>query len=188
MGAKVTFDPITRIISVVDTPTNGEINHSVAVDLYSDGKEDWLANETLRRLRFPIRVIGGDPTPTDFVGSTFFLSSDWKLRPYEGNHRYILNGNFFSEDGTSIFTDTVGTWRIRTEQVVSNLVDKIQAGSGLNASQDAALTTILNLLEADEIHTAASIIKYLKGTNTELLNKTVAGSQLPETLSITDTP
>lgn len=70
--------------------------------------------------------------------------------------------------------------------IPSNSAGLVQAGSGLTATQDQTLTMIKDLLEADEIHTAASIIKYLRGTNSELLNKSVTGSSLTQTLSITE--
>ena len=58
MGAKVTFDHITRIIQVDQAPTliDGQqvVELNVKEDVYSDGKEDWLADPVnLRKLRFP---------------------------------------------------------------------------------------------------------------------------------------
>ena len=124
MGAKVTFNELTKIITIDQAPVGGEVDIDVKIDLYSDGKEDWVATESLRKFRFPIRAVGGDALPgSKALGSTFFLASDWKVKPYEGNHRLLVNGNFYSEDGTSPFTQTTGTYNVFLEQQVSSLVD-----------------------------------------------------------------
>lgn len=127
MGAKVTFDPLTRIITVTQAPdVNGDIFLDVKVDLYSDGKEDWVANENLRRLAFPVVSVGGNPLPgAKSLGATFFLASDWKIKPYEASHRLTVNGNLYSVDGGDPFIDTVGTYTVRIMQQVSSLVDSI---------------------------------------------------------------
>ncbi|RLA58261.1 MAG: hypothetical protein DRQ89_15575 [Epsilonproteobacteria bacterium] len=132
MGAKVTFDAVTRIIQVTQVPVleNGDwvIDIDVQIDLYSDGKEDWVADETLRKLQFPIRAVGGDPLPgSKVLGDTYFIRSDWKIAPYEASHRLRVNGNFYSEDGTSPFNTTLGSYNIFLEQTVSSLVDSTVA-------------------------------------------------------------
>ena len=63
MGSKVTFDPTTRIIQVDQAPVDGVVNLDVKVDLYSDGKEDWVSEANLITYPYPIRSVGGDPLP-----------------------------------------------------------------------------------------------------------------------------
>lgn len=128
MGAKATFDPVTRIITITKAPVldNGEwvIDFDIKTDLYSDGKEDWVASEQLRKLLFPVRSVGGDPlVGGKSLGSTFFLDPSWKIRPYEADHVFRVNGNFYSEDGTSPYTTTIGAYNIQVIQSVSSLVD-----------------------------------------------------------------
>ena len=124
MGSKVTFDPTTRIIQVDEAPVDGVVDIDVKIDLYSDGKEDWVSDVNLIKYTFPIRSVGGDPLPGDkALGATFFLDSTWKIRPYEGDHRLLVNGNLYSEDGTSPFTQTVGSYNVMVESTVSSLVD-----------------------------------------------------------------
>lgn len=128
MGNKVTFDPVTKIIQVDEAPVlvDGDwvVNLDIKVDLFSDGKEDWLADPTLSKLIFPLRSVGGDPLPgSKSLGSTFFLDSNWKIRPYEASHVFAVNGNFYSEDGTSPYTQTVGTYNVMLINAVSSLVD-----------------------------------------------------------------
>lgn len=132
MGAKVTFDPTTqpyKTIFITDTPVpdaNGDpvIEIDVAIDIYSDGKEDWLADANLRKHAFPVSAVGGNPLPgSRELGSTFFLSNDWKIAPYEGDHKLLINGNFYRNDGGSLYLNTVGAFTVQIEQQVSSLVD-----------------------------------------------------------------
>lgn len=124
MGVRVTFDPTTKIIQVTEAPVGGVVNLDVKVDLYSDGKEDWRASASLFKYRFPIRAVGGDPLPgSKALGSTFFLAPGWTIRPYEADHRLIVNGNLYVEDGSSPYTTTVGTYNVLIEAEVSSLVD-----------------------------------------------------------------
>jgi len=137
MGIKVTFDGINKIIQVDLAPVGGEVTIDVAADLYSDMKEDWISDPILNRLRTPIKVIGGQPTSgSDKAGDIYFLDPAWKIRPYEGDHRLILNGSLFSDDGTSVFTFTVGTFQVLTEMVVASIVTKTSTGgSGASAAE-----------------------------------------------------
>lgn len=125
MGEKVTFNSVTKRITVTEAPdVNDEIYIDVKTDLYSDGKEDWVASEALRKVTFPISAVGGNPLPgSKELGSTFFIRSDWKICPYEASHRLVINGNFYSQDGEDPFLDTVGTYTVRIMQQVSSLVD-----------------------------------------------------------------
>lgn len=125
MGQKVTFDAATKIINVTLAPDgNDEVYLDAKVDLYSDGKEDWQTDATLNKLRFPLSAVGGNPLPgSKELGSTFFLASDWKIKPYESSHRLIVNGNLYSQDGSSPFVTTDGAFNIFLEQQVSSLVD-----------------------------------------------------------------
>jgi hypothetical protein len=124
MGEKVTFNEITKIIEITEAPVDGEILIDVKTDLYSDGKEDWVSNENLRKFQFPITAVGGNPLPGEkALGTTFFLSSDWKIRPYNASHRLTVNGNLYSEDGSDAFLDPLGSYTVRIMQQVSSLVD-----------------------------------------------------------------
>jgi len=143
MGSKATFDPINKIIQMTSLPVGGEVFADVQADLYSDMKEDWRSDSLLNKFRPPISVIGGQPTVGgDAAGDIYFLDAAWKIRPYEADHRFILNGDIFSTDGSSIFTFTVGTYQVLTEQVVSSLVTKVTSGSGLTGTQDLLLKEI----------------------------------------------
>lgn len=131
MGNKVSFDEVNKIINITQAPVDNEIEINVKTDLYSDGKEDWVTNSNLRKFAFPIRVTGGDPLPgTEYLGTTFFLASDWKIRPYEASHRLTVTGNLYSEDGSDPFVDTLGNSIVRIMLQLSSLVSTIETSSG----------------------------------------------------------
>ena len=128
MGNKVTFHPDTRIIQVTQAPTyvNGEwvVNLDINTDVYSDGKEDWENDPDLNKLIFPVRYVGGDPiSDVKELGVTFFLKDGWRIRPYEANHVFRVNGNLYTDEGVSPFVSTVGSYNILLTQQVSDLVD-----------------------------------------------------------------
>jgi len=129
MGAKATFNATTRIIKLTEAPDgDGIVNLDVQVDLYGDQKEDWLSTPALRKVRPPFSALGGNPTPTGFLGDTYFLRSDWKIEPYDADQRLIVTGNLYSIDGTSPYIKpTGGTYSVFLEATVSNLVDSTVA-------------------------------------------------------------
>ena len=99
MGVKVTYDETAFEIQVTQAPDgNDRIELDVAVDLYSDGKEDWLADSGLARYVFPWRVTGAE----DLGGSKqdtpkFFLRSPWRILPYDANHTLVFAGALYAE-------------------------------------------------------------------------------------------
>jgi hypothetical protein len=137
MGAKATFypdvqaNPGYRIIKLTDVPVlvDGEYISIILVknDLYGDMKEDWLNTSSFRKYIPPISAVGGNPLPgSQFLGDTYFLRNDWKIEPYDANHRLIIVGNLFSIDGTSPFVaPTGGSFLVQIERQFSNLVQTV---------------------------------------------------------------
>lgn len=125
MGEKVSWFPLTKIVQVTQAPDiSGEVAFDVEIDLYSDGKEDWVASGELNKWKFPVEAIGGQDLPGEKeLGTTFFLNYGWKIRPYESTHVFNVNGNLYTDAGDSPFTPTVGTFNVMTIQQVSSLVD-----------------------------------------------------------------
>jgi len=128
--AKVTFNGVTRLIQV----NAGITALDVKIDLYSDYKE-WLLLGT--NLQYPIamRAVGGDPTTAGKqLGSTFFLTSGWRIRPDEADHRLIVTGNLYTEEGDSPFLATLGPYTVAITSEVSNLTDTILVEGGSSGS------------------------------------------------------
>jgi len=126
MGQKVSFNALTKIITVTQTPdADDTITISVKKDLYSDGKEDWVASESLRKYQFPITAIGGNLRPDgSAVGATFFIDSAWKIQPYSANHKMVVQGNLYAVDGTDPFLNADG-YTIRIVQDISTIIVRI---------------------------------------------------------------
>ena len=171
MANKLTFDPLTRTIQIIEAPdVDGEIFIDIKTDLYSDGKEDWVADESLRRLQFPISSVGGNPTVgSKKLGSTFFIRSDWKIKPYESSHKLAINGNFYAEDGSDPFLDTVGAFTVRIVYSVSSLVDAtVQQLQEIEYASFSGGVTVDVL--SDNTGTGKNLAGYLVGTAPAAVN------------------
>jgi hypothetical protein len=133
MGAKATFDSLTRVITLTEAPDeNGDVTVDVQVDLYSDGKEDWRQNESLRRLVFPIKAVGGVSKPGGKKqGTSYFIRSDWKIQPYSADHRLIIEGDLSSEDGSDPVLTCPG-YTVKTLQQTAeySTVFEVETGEG----------------------------------------------------------
>ncbi len=111
----------------------------VKVDLYSDAKEHWLTTID-SKFNFPLRVVGGDPTTGgDALGATYFLQHGWRIRPDEVTHELTVTGNIYVDGGGNPFVPTVGNYNVTITRTVTNLIDRISAGSGLSAEQATQL-------------------------------------------------
>ena len=125
---KFDIDTVEKIISLTISPvlegSDLVVDFDIQIDLYSDMKEIWVSNEVLRKVRFPVSSVGGNDLPgSKVLGDTYFIDPEWKIRPYEGSHRFRVNGNFYSTDGSSPFIATTGSHNVFMEHQVSNLVD-----------------------------------------------------------------
>jgi hypothetical protein len=141
MATIVTFDPVALIIEEVDA--GGVATNDLSVlEVYSEWKDALLADPT--RLAWPpaFRVVGGDPVSgAQSLGSTFFLSNGWRIRPAEYSHRLVLHGNLFTDPaGDSPFVPTLGAYTVVVETATSNLIDTITVGGVDQATVQAALT------------------------------------------------
>jgi hypothetical protein len=98
MGVKVTFEPTTKTIKFKSGVTSVDFRD----DVFSDGKEDWLASADLRKYKFPVRSIGGNEvTGGKVIEPTFFLRYGWQMEPDDANHTVTVYGNVFHDDGIS---------------------------------------------------------------------------------------
>ena len=111
MGLKVDYDTDTRLVVVTEAPVVpagaviAQQTLDVEIDLYSDGKEDWLANVsgTKRGSIFPwlTAVSAGSPLPGGRTEPAFFRFRNdlgWRLFPFDVDHELTLLGNFVPAD------------------------------------------------------------------------------------------
>jgi len=144
VGSKITFDPVYREFVVTQPPdADGYIDIDLNIDLYSDAKEDWLADPNLQKLRFPIDPKGGDPFGSIKLGEAFLILYGWHFRPYEANHTLRLAGDIGTAGGWLLIHDTVGAYNVRAEYQTSSITVLREVGtSGLTAAESQALLDI----------------------------------------------
>jgi hypothetical protein len=164
MASKISFDIIKREITITVAPVleDGDfvIDLDIQKELYSQGKNDWVASNNLRRLRFPISAVGGNDLPgSKVLGDTYFIRPDWKINPYEADHRFRVNGNFYSTDGKTPFNRTVGNFNIFLEQTVSSLVD-----STVQQLSEIEFATFNGGVTIDEINGTLDLLTGLPGS------------------------
>lgn len=162
MAAKITIDPVNKLIIVKDGVT--ELN--VGVDLYSDMKEDWLADPELQKYEFPWRPLGGDPLGSGkFVGSKYFLKTGWRIRPYEAAHGLLVEGDLYSNEDPpeALFVPTLGGYTVGI--VLQRAVESI----AIQAESSAA-----------ELVWSALDGSYVPGTMGYLQNKTASKEEIAD--------
>lgn len=132
--AIATYDGVNKIIIIETAVTEFNV-----IDLYSEWKDWTLESDNTKYLQ-AFSSIGGEPLGGgQFLGSTFFLENDWKIRPFEGNHTLIVKGNLYTRDSSSPFVSTLGAFNVTINLVTSSLVTTVETGGGssLTASQVA---------------------------------------------------
>lgn len=166
---KVTFDGLNKIIII----NNGITEISVKDDLYSAWK-DWVVQDSNSKWLNAFTVIGGEPTTGGkYLGTTFFIVNGWKIRTWEGNHRLIINGNIYADDGSEIFIPTIGTFNTQINLVTSNIVDTVSTGGGASYTPEQ-LAQVIWAMATSNIVVDGSIGKLVK-TIPEDLNKVAMG-------------
>lgn len=106
---QVTFDGVNKLIIV----NYGVETIDFDVDVYSSWKR-W-SQERVNAAYLPaMRSVGGDPLPgNQRLGATFFLTNGWRMRTWEGDHRLVVVGNVYTEEGDTVFVRTVWPWNIQ---------------------------------------------------------------------------
>lgn len=138
MGAHANFDPVNKLITLTTAPVNGVVTLDVLIDLYSDAKEDWLADPVLlRKFNIPFRVIGGDPLGGNITaGAYFFLRNDlgWRIRPYESDQELTITGNLYPQDtALPIFVPTIGNFTASVRLSTSSLTQAVSSADTASA-------------------------------------------------------
>lgn len=143
MGAKVTFNSDTRLITVTAAPVDGVVSLDVQKDLYSDMKEDTLLSDALAAnppAFLPSQ--GGVPTATGFTGQYYFINNveGWRIQPYDADHELYLVGNLLAIDTTAPWWVERASRTIVVSREFSNLAGL--SGGGIGDEIEANLTGI----------------------------------------------
>lgn len=128
---KATFDGPNKLI-VVNT---GETSLDAKIDIYSDWKE-WIIQGDNSKFLQALRTVGGDPTTGgQFISPYYFIMNGWRIRPYEGDHMLIVDGNLYDDGGANPFVPTVGNYNVLINLTTSvNAVTEVVTASGVEAS------------------------------------------------------
>lgn len=164
----VTFDGPNKII-IID---NGVTSIS-AVQIYSEWKE-WVVLDNNIKFLPALRTVGGDTIgPGQVVSPYYFLTNDWRVRPYEGSHTLTVSGNLYVDGGGSPFISTLGNYNVLVTLSVSS-------DSKVNyvTSDGSDLTEVLSKLTSIEtkVNTSLSGIDELRDVS--IGNWVILGNQM----------
>ena len=163
--ADVTFDGTARLIIV-----NTGITELDAVDVYSWWKQ-WVkdlsyddSNPGNAEFLPAFSTTGGDPvSATVDISAYYFLINGWRIRPYEGDHQLVINGNLYVEGGDDpIVVPTLGNYNVLVTSQVSPQSQRVTTGVGTPAEvSDAVWSTDLEPYESQD-DTAGQDVKDIK--------------------------
>lgn len=147
---KAIFSGSAKLIILSQSVTGADIK----AELYSAWKR-WMTTGSNHKFEAAFRVVGGDPTVAGgFLGSTFFLTNGWRIRPYEGNHFLTVEGNIFVEGGGNPFVTTVDPYNVICNIERSNLVDfQVVSESSFRGSDRESLQGISSSVESTKAAT-----------------------------------
>lgn len=172
------FDGNKRIMSL----HFGVTSFTVSL-LYSDWKR-WTAGGDNAKFLPAFRYVGGDPTiPGQFLGSTYFITNSWKIRPFNGDHTLIVDGNLFTEDQSSPFLPALDPHMVAVQMAFSNLTTTIVADStGTVITPDNIATAVwkksVQDSELDQAGTMGRFVKDIpKSGASEVWNSSTSGSE-----------
>jgi hypothetical protein len=160
--ADVTFDGTARLIIV-----NTGITELSTKDVYSWWKQ-WVIESDNAKYLNAFRTTGGDPvSDTVSISPYFFLTNDWRMRSWEGNHTLVVNGNLYVDGGEDFpFVPTLQQWTVLITLQVSPQSQTVGIGTVEEVS-DAVWGTDLEPYENQD-DTAGQDVKDTK-RNTGLI-------------------
>lgn len=142
----VTFDYANRWIVPSGPILSGLISLDVQRDLYSFGKEQWLADPDLHKFRFPITAIGGQEVSAGLLGTTYLLTDGWRINPdIATSYSLQIVGNIFTDTGLSVALPVA---MVNVQQVVSTLVE---VRSLYEAALEDLRKLMMNRFETDPV-------------------------------------
>jgi hypothetical protein len=148
-----TFNGASKLI-VLDPGTT-----SFAVsDLYSRWK-DWFTQSDNSKYEVAFdNSVGGDPLGGGVeLGSYYFLTNGWLIRPQEADHTLEITGNLYPvPDTASLFTATVGSFQVNIIMRNSSLTQSVPA------TTLATEVWSTDLSGAQTLDTAGDVVKKAK--------------------------
>lgn len=121
MSSKVFFDGSEKL-AIIQT---GVTEIDFQKDIFSSWK-DWFLEDTNSRFPLAITTTGGEDATTIINGEkgiSFFMQNGWRIRPFEGTHRLIVNGNVYTSDNEDPFVETINNYKVTISMTVSNIIN-----------------------------------------------------------------
>jgi hypothetical protein len=134
MANKFTYDTAAKLFVL----NAGVSTLDLRTEFYSWAKFDWMTDDDLNKLRFPIESIGGQDIGGGVSISPYYsLRYGWRVRPAEENSSISVIGNLITDTGDDPFVGTVGTFDTVIKYVVSgnSLTTAGGGGGGLTAAE-----------------------------------------------------
>ena len=106
---------------------------------------DWREANPQWSLAF--RQAGGDSLGGGlYIPPYFFLQPGWKVRPREADHKLVITGNLFTEDGSSPVVNTLGAYNVSVQYTVPVQAQAMatSGGSGGLTSEQATQLSRIN--------------------------------------------
>ncbi len=162
MAQKLSYDTNNKLLIL--NPGVTEID--VVADIYSDAKEDWLADPLLNRFRFPLLAIGGQSIGGgQKISPYIILRYGWRIRPHEADHTLTVVGNLITDDESSPFVSVLGNYQVTVKSILSS--SSLTTGVAITNSDLANIAdSVWEEVIAGHIGTAGSAAKILKDIKT----------------------
>ena len=194
MGLRANFNVLTRNIELLDAPVGGIASIDFRVDLFSDAKEDWLANandERSHRFPFVTAQSAGTTIPGGTEEPIFYRLRNgleaWRILPFDADHDLTITGMVFPLEPLNRMIAP------RAGRTILVILDGSQVAglstTGVIAGVDAAPSQIQirDVVEADQVKVGGQLEYRKRGTVTQLIPaKDVTGDQAPASVSIVE--
>ena len=152
------FDGVNKLIVC-----NTGLTQFSAAGLYSRWKDWSTLSDNLKYEPAFENSVGGNPLGGGvFLGSYYFLTNGWKIRPQEADHTLTIEGNLFSvPDTAGLFVNTLGAYNVIISMRTSSLTQQVSGagGSGSSASEIATAVWDTDLSGSNTTDSAADVLK-----------------------------
>ena len=115
---------------------------------------DWREVNPQWSLAF--RQAGGDSLGGGlFIPPYFFLQDGWKVRPREANHKLVITGNLFTEDGSSPVVNTLGNYNVSVQYTVPVQAQAMATSGGSGGLTSEQATQLMKTATKADVINAA---------------------------------
>lgn len=182
MATKVIFDTATKTIKI----KTGITSIDFQVDVFSDGKKDWLSDSALNKFTFPIVSIGGnDAGEGKVVEPTFFIREGWQIEPASEDHEITIYGNIFHFENLAVVKVPTGSYAIFLKMSTTISPDRTDPGVVKRSSEDS-LYNFKVVVDSTATGPYSTGTEFPTGTRSYPVNNMVDAQAIANTRSFTE--